>query len=129
MKTQTWLNCHYKFISVMNVIIFFVSSDEFIYLICGWKPIIFKHYFSFLSFYHFFCSPVDSGRRIYQLHLCWKSKTPPPNQYPGYDNKPFYGEAPVLYLWRIWSTPSLQLIPGSLWPWVVVPVRIPQGVK
>ena len=29
MKTQIWLNCHYKFISAKDIIIFFVSSDEF----------------------------------------------------------------------------------------------------
>ena len=27
MKTQTWLNCHYKFISAKNIILF-VSSDD-----------------------------------------------------------------------------------------------------
>ena len=27
MKTQTWLDYHYKFISTKNVIILFVSSD------------------------------------------------------------------------------------------------------
>ena len=27
-KTQTWLNCHYKFISAKNIIILFVLSDD-----------------------------------------------------------------------------------------------------
>ena len=27
-KTQTSLNCHYKFVSVKNIIILFVSSDD-----------------------------------------------------------------------------------------------------
>ncbi len=28
-ETQTWLNCHYKFISVKNIILLFISSDDF----------------------------------------------------------------------------------------------------
>ena len=28
-KTQLWLNCYYKFISAKNIIILFVSSDDF----------------------------------------------------------------------------------------------------
>ena len=32
-ETQTWLNCHYKFISAKNIIILFVSSDDFTRLI------------------------------------------------------------------------------------------------
>ena len=43
---------------------------------------------------------------------------------PGYDIKPSDGEAPVLELWGIWSTPSLPLFPYSLWPGVVAPDRI-----
>ena len=31
MKTQTWLNCHYKFISAENITILFVSSDDFLH--------------------------------------------------------------------------------------------------
>ena len=37
MKTETWLNCHYKFFSAKNIIIFFVSSDDSTHLIWGWK--------------------------------------------------------------------------------------------
>ena len=29
METQTWLSCHYKFISAENIIILSVSSDDF----------------------------------------------------------------------------------------------------
>ena len=36
-ETQTWLNCHYKFISAKNIIILSVSSDDFTRLIWGWK--------------------------------------------------------------------------------------------
>ena len=36
-KTQTWLNCHNKFISAKNIIILFVLSDDFTCLIWGWK--------------------------------------------------------------------------------------------
>ena len=31
METQTWLSCHYKFISVENITIFSVSSDDFLH--------------------------------------------------------------------------------------------------
>ena len=34
-------------------------------------------------------------------------------------------EALVLDIWGVESTPSLSLLPGSLWLGVVVPVRIP----
>ena len=36
-KTQTWLNCHYEFISAKNIIMLFVSSDDFTRLIWGRK--------------------------------------------------------------------------------------------
>ena len=31
METQTWLSCYYKFISAKNIIIFSVSSDDFLH--------------------------------------------------------------------------------------------------
>ena len=46
--------------------------------------------------------------------------TPPP--FPGYDTKQSDGEIPVvLGLWGMWSTPSLLLLPGPLWPGMVAP--------
>ena len=48
----------------------------------------------------------------------------PPNECTGYDTKQSDGEVPVmLQLWGMWSTPSLSLLPGSLWPGVVAPNR------
>ena len=48
-----------------------------------------------------------------------------PNECPGYDTKQFDGEVPVTpELWGMWSTPSLPLLPGPLWPVVVAPVRV-----
>ena len=44
------------------------------------------------------------------------------NKYP--DMKQSDGEASVLELWGMWSSPSLPLLPGPLWPRVVVPVRV-----
>ena len=46
---------------------------------------------------------------------------PSPNEYPEkYDD-----EVPViLELWGMWSPPSLPLLPGPLWPGVVVPDRV-----
>ena len=37
----------------------------------------------------------------------------------------FGGEIPILDLSGVWSTPSFPLLPGSLWPGVMVPDRIP----
>ena len=52
-------------------------------------------------------------------------KTPPPNKCPGYDTKQSDGEASViLELWRMRSTPSLPLLPGSLLPWLVATNRV-----
>ena len=61
-------------------------------------------------------SPVAWGCRIHWLHL--------PNKFPWYDTKPTDSEAPVLELQGMWSISSLQLLPGPLWPGVVVPVRV-----
>ena len=45
-----------------------------------------------------------------------------PNEGPGYDTKQSDGEVPVMpELLGIWSTPSLPLLSGPLWPGVVVP--------
>ena len=33
---------------------------------------------------------------------------------PGYDTKQSDGEAPILELWGMWSTPSLSLFPSPL---------------
>ena len=32
METQTWLSCHYKFISTENIIIVSISSDDFLHV-------------------------------------------------------------------------------------------------
>ena len=50
--------------------------------------------------------------------------TPPPNKYSGYDTKQPDSEALVLKLWGMWSTLSLPLLPGPLWPRVVIPVGV-----
>ena len=68
------------------------------------------------------CCPVSWGCRIHQLHLCRVVR--PPNETPGYDTKQSDGEVPVMQeLWGMWSTPSLALIPGLLWPGVGAPDR------
>ena len=49
---------------------------------------------------------------------------PESNRCPGYDTKQSDGEVPVmLELWGMQSTPSLPLLPGLLWLWVVAPDR------
>ena len=45
------------------------------------------------------------------------------NNCPGYDIKSD-GEASVVELWGMWSTPLMPLFPVPLWPRVVVPVRV-----
>ena len=42
-------------------------------------------------------------------------------------NRPSDGEAQVLELWGMWSTASLSLLPGPLWPGVVVPITAAQS--
>ena len=62
--------------------------------------------------------------RIHRLHLCRGVRPPPHNECPGYDTKQSDGEVPAeLELWGMRSTPSLPLLPGPLWPGVVVPDR------
>ena len=39
------------------------------------------------------------------------------------------GKAPVLEILGLWSTPSLPLLPGSLWPVVAVPVKVTSMVQ
>ena len=34
------------------------------------------------------------------------------------------GKAPILELWGMWSTPSLPMLAGPLWPGVVAPDRV-----
>ena len=52
-----------------------------------------------------------------------RGKTPT-NECTGYETKQSDGEVPaVLELWGMWSTPSLLLLPGPLWPGVVAPDR------
>ena len=46
------------------------------------------------------------------------------NKCPGYDINSADGEPPVLEIWRMWSIPSLPLLPRPLWPGLVVPVMV-----
>ena len=49
----------------------------------------------------------------------------PYNKYSGYDTKQSDSKALVmLELWGMWITPSLSLLPSSLWPRVVAPDRV-----
>ena len=69
------------------------------------------------------CCPVGWECRIYQLHL-----------YRGIRllqlvswiwHKPSDDEDLVLEIWEMLTIPSLPLLPGPLWPVVVVSVRVP----
>ena len=71
---------------------------------------------------HKHCS-VSWGYRIHWLLLCTVLHSF--NKCPGYDTKQSDGEVSVmLELWEMWSTPSLPLLPGPLWPEVVVSDRV-----
>ena len=48
---------------------------------------------------------------------------PPPNECPGYATKQSDGDAPVMELWRMRSTPSLPSLSGPLLPGMVAPDR------
>ena len=48
-----------------------------------------------------------------------------PKECPRYDSKLSDSLAPVLELWGMWRTRLLPLLPGPLWPRVVVPQRVP----
>ena len=65
--------------------------------------------------------PVGRDSRICRLHLYKGIRL---SKYPGYDVQWFDGEGLVLELRGMWSTPSEPLLPGLLWPGVVVPVRV-----
>ena len=54
----------------------------------------------------------------------WQDKTSNHNEYPWYDIKPSDGKAPPMEIWGMLNTPLLSLLPGQLWPGVVLPDRV-----
>ena len=60
---------------------------------------------------------AQSAGALHRLHLCGGVR-PPPQESPRYDTKQSNGEVS-----RMWSTPSLPLFPGPLWPGMVAPDR------
>ena len=71
---------------------------------------------------HFTNCRVSWGCRIHRLLL--SKGVRPANECPGDDTKQFVGEAPVMTdHWRMQNSPSLPLLPGSLWSRVVAPDR------
>ena len=71
--------------------------------------------------------PVGWSCRIHWLHLCRGLRLP--NECSRYYIKQSNREAPIIpEFWRMWSTPSLPLLPGPLWPGVVALDRVlPMG--
>ena len=69
--------------------------------------------------------PVGWDYHIHQLHHCRGIRPPLTNQCSRYDSKLSDREFLALELWEIWSTLSLQLLSGPLWPGVVIPVKVP----
>ena len=54
----------------------------------------------------------------------YNSADPSTNKCSEYDIKQSNDEAPAMAIWGFWSTLSLPLLPGPLWPAVVAPDRI-----
>ena len=68
--------------------------------------------------------PVSWGYRIHWLLFCGEVR-PLPVKCPGYETIQSDGEVQVmLELREMWSTPSLPLLPGPLWPGLVAPDRV-----
>ena len=72
---------------------------------------------------HLFMS-VGWGCRIHWLNLCRGVRPPPPRSVLDITLKPSNGQAPAVEIWRMGSSPSLLLFPGSHWPRVVTPDRV-----
>ena len=91
--------------------------DEVSFGYCNTEASCKRHWFSI-----YFC-PVSESFRIHQLHLgrgVWF-----PQRMSWHDTKQSDGEVPViLKLWRMQNTPSLQSLPGPLWPGVIAPDRV-----
>ena len=87
-----------------------VLNETWIHFCFQYKYIIYR-----LSF-----SSFGSSCRICWLHLC-RGVRPPPQRVYWIWHKAIW----VLKLWGIWSNPSLPLLSGPLWTWVVVPFRVP----
>ena len=67
--------------------------------------------------------PVGWGCRIHRLHLC-RGVGPPPQWVSCNDTKQSDSKVSVMLgLSVMRSTPSLPLLPGPLWPGVIVPDR------
>ena len=53
-----------------------------------------------------------------------RGNAPTLNEYPGYGTKKSVGETPgTLQFLVVLNTPSLPLLPGQLWPGVLLPDR------
>ena len=64
--------------------------------------------------------PLPTGAVEYTDCTLCRGVRPPPNKCPGYDIKQCDREFLVMLgLWGMWSTSSLSLLPGPLWPGMV----------
>ena len=94
-----WMYVYNTFIYVSHLISIYLSIDQFLYIFVCMTICLFIYIFS------------------YQ----WEC--------PGYDCKQSECEDPVLEFWGMGSTPSLSLLPGPLWPRVIIPVSFPSMVQ
>ena len=77
--------------------------------------------FSAFSYQKLVSSPVSSGCRIHRLHFCRRGGKTPPISFLDMTSD---CKVPALGIWGIWSTLSLPLLPGPLWPGVVASDRV-----
>ena len=68
-----------------------------------------------------YVNAVGWGCKKHQLYFCGRSHV---SECPAYNIKHSDGKAPTLERWEMWSTPSLLLLPGPLWPGVVSPDKV-----
>ena len=80
------------------------------------------HTYIYIYIYIYTHTPAQSPGAVKYIDCISAEELNSPNRCPGYDVKPSDGEAPVLELWGMWSTPSLLLLPCPLWTRVPAPM-------
>ena len=125
------------YLSIYLSIRLFLSLDSFVYVSSVAerdRHLAFQtiHKISFFSNLHSLFFNINLAHNIkiapsagaVEYTDCTSTERYPPNECPSYDTKQSDGEVPVMQgFWGMQITPSLPLLPGPLWPGVVVPDR------
>ena len=73
-------------------------------------------------------SLIDRVQNMLPVSYCRlyskKKKKKKKKKWSGFDNKNASGEVSILDLLREWNTLSLPLLPGSLWPRMIIAIRV-----